>query len=133
MLNLRYDTIRFLLLLLFWLGKSAFAQQPFTHSKIIAQYDSSRNLAPREKIYVQLDKSVYAPQDTLWFKAYLIDAATNSYSKISGLIYFEMFDSNGTVIETICLPTTMGVTWGGIALKPDAYKTGNYTFRAYTN
>lgn len=133
MINLRSTPIPFFLLLFFCFRQIAFAQEPTSNAKIIAQYDSVRTVAPREKIYVHLDKAIFAPQDTLWFKAYLVDATTNVFSKVSGLIYFDMFDANGTLIETICVPTAMGVAWGGIALKPDAYKAGSYTFRAYTN
>ncbi|RYD80709.1 MAG: hypothetical protein EOP55_01390 [Sphingobacteriales bacterium] len=124
--------IRLLIIVLLFCNP-AFAQQTNPHSKTISKFDSIRNNFPREKLYVQIDKSLYAPQDTLWFKAYLVNASTLEASKISGLIYFEMFDQQGNNIQRICLPTAMGLTWGGFALKPDLYKTGTYTFRAYTN
>ncbi|MDN3585117.1 hypothetical protein QWY86_00445 [Pedobacter aquatilis] len=101
--------------------------------QISKRYDSLLKIAPREKIYVHLDRNTFVPQDTLWFKAYLINANTNGFSKISGLVYFEIIDANGTIVQTMSMPTAMGITWAGFALKPEIYKKGNYTFRAYTN
>lgn len=100
---------------------------------IIAKYDSVRNIAPREKIYVHFDKNTYLSQDTLWFKAYLVNATSLSYSQISGLIYTDIINANGEVVATLSLPTNMGLTWGAFALNQDQYPPGKYTFRAYTN
>ncbi|WP_316829996.1 hypothetical protein [Pedobacter aquatilis] len=133
MTDLRSNTIKLTLLLLL-ASSSLCAQENNTFSsKIIKQYDSIRTLSPREKVYVHVDRDLFAVQDTLWFKAYLVDAGINSFSKISGLIYFEMIDANGTVVQTMSMPTTMGITWGAFALKQEVYKKGDYTFRAYTN
>ncbi|MDN3585118.1 hypothetical protein QWY86_00450 [Pedobacter aquatilis] len=123
----------FVLLSILSFSKSLIAQQQAFSTKFIKDYDSASKVAPREKLYVQLDRTIYSPQDTLWFKAYLTDAKSHTSSKISGLIYFEMLDSKGNPMQTICLPTAMGITWGGFALKPELYKDSHYTFRAYTN
>jgi len=132
MLNYFSQILKGILFLLL-ISNHAFAQQNAADTKAIAKFDSVRNKFPREKLYIQLDKSVYAPQDTLWFKAYLVNASLLEASKVSGLIYFELFDSNGKNVQRICLPTAMGITWGGFALKQELYKAGTYTFRAYTN
>jgi len=114
--------------------QSSFSRAVTQHDKKIAnRYDSLLKIAPREKIYVHLDRTTFVPQDTLWFKAYLINANSNSFSKISGLVYFEIIDANGAIMQTMSMPTAMGLTWAGFALKPEIYKKGNYTFRAYTN
>lgn len=125
--------IRLLFLLPLTIWQTTFAQNSNAQSKIVSTYDSIRQHMPREKLYVHLDKSIYAPQDTIWFKSYLIDASSNQYSKLSGLVYFEIFNSNGEIVRSLALPTSMGIAWGGIDLKPDLYKAGTYTFRAYTN
>lgn len=113
--------------------QTSFSQNLKTNTKIANRFDSLLKVAPREKIYVHLDRTTFAPQDTLWFKAYLINANSNSFSQISGLVYFEIIDENGAIIQTMSMPTAMGLTWAGFALKPEIYKKGNYTFRAYTN
>lgn len=99
----------------------------------MAQYDSVLKAMPREKLYMQLDKSVYAMGDTIWFKGYLINASLLNHSLTSGLVYAEMINKNGDVVQTLSLPTQYGLTWGGFALDPNKYEAGSYTFRAYTN
>jgi hypothetical protein len=110
----------------------AFSQQQ-NQQQLISSYDTIRKIAPREKLYVHLDKSVYLSTDTIWFKAYLVNTTSNGYSPLSGLIYTELIDAKGTVIQTICLPTSLGLTWGAFALNEERYPPGKYTFRAYTN
>lgn len=102
-------------------------------AKIIEEYDRTRNIAPREKLYVHFDKALYLQQDTIWFKAYLVNATLLSYSKASGLIYTDIINAKGEVVETLSLPTNLGLAWGAFTLAKDKYPAGKYTFRAYTN
>ncbi|RZL28235.1 MAG: hypothetical protein EOO96_21135 [Pedobacter sp.] len=99
----------------------------------IKLYDSIRNNLPREKLYVHFDKSNYTATDTIWFKAYLVNGTLNTPSNTSGVIYTEIIDENNDVIQTVALPTISGLTWGAFALNERQFKTGTYTFRAYTN
>ncbi|MGF1924707.1 MAG: hypothetical protein ACQUHE_11055, partial [Bacteroidia bacterium] len=109
------------------------AQEKINKAKVIAHYDSISKIYPKEKIYLHVDKSVYAPSDTLWFKAYLIAPELNSYSKLSGLIYVDMVSANGSIVQSLSLPTQSGISWGSMVLNPKVYKQGTYTLRAYTN
>ncbi|RYG19405.1 MAG: hypothetical protein EOO07_06900 [Chitinophagaceae bacterium] len=107
--------------------------QDLKKAKLVTQYDSLQKAIPKEKLYLHLDKSVYAPLDTLWFKAYLINPALNSYSALSGLIYVDMLTPDGTVVQTLSLPTQLGISWGSLVLNPKIYKGGTYVLRGYTN
>jgi hypothetical protein len=124
--------LKFLLFLPLLFSKQAMGQRP-VYQKVIAAYDSTRVIAPREKLYVHFDKSIYAEQDTIWFKAYLVNATLNNHVTPSALIYAEMINFKGEVVYTLSLPTTLGLTWGAIALKEELYHPGKYTFRAHTN
>ncbi len=127
--NYRYPFPLLVLLLIF--TGSAIAQQP-SSKQLITRYDSLQNIAPKEKVYVHLDKNTYLAQDTIWFKAYLVDAVSNGYSQISELIYFDLIAEDGQVMQTLALPTALGFTWGSFAIKEEKYPAGTYTFRAYT-
>jgi hypothetical protein len=109
------------------------AQHVDPKQKIIAKYDSVLRNVPREKIYVHLDKTTYLPADTIWFKAYLTDASLNSPSTLSQLIYVDISDETGNIIERLSLPTALGLTWGSFAITDEKFKSGTYVFRAYTN
>ncbi|RZJ80543.1 MAG: hypothetical protein EOO47_07225 [Flavobacterium sp.] len=106
-----------------------FAQQ----KAIVKLYDSVRKQVPREKLYLHFDKNNYTNLDTIWFKAYLVDATLNTPSTKSGLIYTEIIDEDNDVIESLALPTVSGLSWGAFALDEKKFETGTYTFRAYTN
>lgn len=118
-------------IILFFIALTVQAQE--VKYKEMAQYDSLRKAVPREKIYMQLDKSVYAMGDTIWFKGYLINASLLNYSETSALIYVDVISKNGQVVQTVSLPTLYGLSWGGFALDPNKYEPGSYTIRAYTN
>ena len=34
---------------------------------------------PREKVYIHLNKTVFKPQDVLWFKAYIVEALQSGH------------------------------------------------------
>ncbi|MES2653564.1 MAG: carboxypeptidase-like regulatory domain-containing protein [Bacteroidota bacterium] len=125
--------MRYIFVLLFVYNFSASAQQIDPRQKTIALYDSILTTVPREKIYLHFDKSTYLSTDTIWFKAYLINASLNTPSTLSGLIYTELINEDGEVIQRLSLPTAFGLTWGSFAINPNNYKPGKYTFRAYTN
>lgn len=127
--NVHFQIILVFLLICCFSNVSA---QQTNAKQIIADYDSAINMAPREKLYVHFDKPVYAQQDTLWFKAYLVNATLNNLSSLSGIIYTDLINSNGDVVNTLALPTIFGLTWGGFALTENRFPPGVYTFRAYT-
>lgn len=128
--------MRFSVIALFFLtvfSFPSFAQQVDPRQKTIALFDSILTTVPREKVYVHLDKSTYLNTDTIWFKAYLINASVNNPSLISELLYTELINETGEVIKRLSLPTTYGLTWGSFAINAEKHTPGKYTFRAYTN
>jgi hypothetical protein len=133
MLKHRYLLLLFYLFLLTSLSEFSYAQTNDLNSKIINEYDKIREIAPREKLYIHFDKSIYLPVDTIWFKGYLVNTTLNNSSAISSLIYTELINSAGEVVQTLALPTILGLTWGAFPLKEETYPPGIYTFRAYTN
>ncbi|MVN21876.1 hypothetical protein [Mucilaginibacter arboris] len=100
---------------------------------IIAKIDSfGHNITP-EKLYVQLDKPYYSFGDTIWFKAYLLQAGALIPSAKSGIIYLELSNDSNRVIKRIKLPVISGISWGNLALDDKEIFAGSYTIRAYSN
>ncbi len=84
---------------------------------------------PQEKAYVQFDKKIYNPGETIWFKAYLFTGFDPSpYSKS---FYAEMFDASGALIErkTAPLSQSMAASFFEIPVK---FKGSRVHIRAYT-
>ncbi len=110
------------------------AQAPKTSArKIMAVVDSFNAHLPTEKLYLHFDKSYYAAGDTIWFKAYLFQGNTYSWSPLSGLLYVELINDSGRVVRRMSFPAEYGISWGQLALTPDEVNSGKYTLYAYTN
>jgi TonB-dependent SusC/RagA subfamily outer membrane receptor len=86
---------------------------------------------PIEKVHLHLDKPYYSVGDTIWVKAYVVDA-NNQFSAISNLLYVDLIDSKDAIKSSLTLPIIDGQGWTAIALSDTLFNTGNYFIRAYT-
>lgn len=100
---------------------------------IISTVNTSAEKLGIEKLYLQTDKPTYNAGDTLWFKAYLLDATTLNSSIKSGLLYVELASDSNRLVKRIMLPAYRGLTLGHIVLNADDMPQGGYTLKAYTN
>ncbi|MDO3642405.1 hypothetical protein [Mucilaginibacter sp. L3T2-6] len=101
--------------------------------KLTGAIDSFINKAAVEKLYIQFDRASYAIGDTIWFKAYLLNASGLAPSLKSGILYAELANDSNKVVQRIMLPVSHGLSWGDIAIDPKTFREGGYTLRAYTN
>ncbi|MDF9799474.1 hypothetical protein OKW21_004737 [Catalinimonas alkaloidigena] len=85
-----------------------------------------------EKIYVQLDKPQYVAGETVWFKAYLVDAATNEPVSQEEVVHINILDKQGEAVERIKLKSTDGKIAGSLSL-PSSLPGGEYQMVAYTD
>jgi TonB-dependent SusC/RagA subfamily outer membrane receptor len=98
-------------------------------SKLIA-YHANR---PQEKVFIHLDKPLYAAGEDLWFKSYLVDGTYHRLdSSISSVVYVELLNSDHAVIQRDILYSPGGVAFGDFHLD-EALPEGKYLIRAYTN
>jgi hypothetical protein len=100
---------------------------------ITAPLDSFNKRMPVEKVYLHTDKPYYNIGDTLWFKGYLIDKASHTPSKLSGLLYVELDNDTAQMVRRISIPVKDGLAWGQIPLTKAIFEEGSYNLRAYTN
>ncbi len=100
--------------------------------KLKTASDSINNNRAPEKMYMQFDKPYYSLGDTIWFKAYLLNAALTATDK-SGFMYIDIANDSNKVVNQYKLPVQFGLSWGNISLDEKEFKTGTYTLRAYTS
>lgn len=93
---------------------------------------SLTNKSLAEKIYLQLDNTLYQTGETVWFKAIVSKSFDNSLSDISGIIYVDLIDDKEEVLEKRILKLNEGIADGTFNLQ-ESYKTGKYVIRAYTH
>ena len=86
---------------------------------------------PQEKVYLHFDNTAYYLGESIWFKAYAVRADRNSLGSISKVLYVEMLNSEGYVLETKKLKLENGECHGDFKLSTTNYG-GFYEIRAYT-
>ena len=94
----------------------------------IIQYNKAY---PQEKVYLHMDNRSYFIGDTIWFKAYVMNATTLHPTQMSGVLYVELLNEMGVEVEHKKMRMENGMCHGNFILKED-YRTGYYEIRAYT-
>jgi hypothetical protein len=86
-----------------------------------------------EKVYLHTDRDVYAQGDTIWYKAYMVNAQTNTPIFSSGNLYAELVSKDSSsIVSREILHLTGGTGNAEFALS-DSIPAGKYLLRAYTN
>ena len=87
----------------------------------------------QEHIYIQTDKSCYVPGDTVWFRAHLMDAATNRPVIRSRFVYIELHDQQAdTLMRRMMIRSDEDGVFSNALLLPSEIRGGVYTLVAYT-
>lgn len=84
-----------------------------------------------EKVFVHTNKMTYWLDDTIWFKAYVV-SNENIPSRHTTLLYVNLLDSDGRLLESRNILINKGVGVGQFELKGDL-KSGTYFIQSYTN
>ena len=86
----------------------------------------------QEKVYVHLDNTSYRLGDNIWFAAYVHDTHDKMPSQRSGLLYVELLDPNGNLVERKNVELRNGRGFGNFVLDKQIAYAGFYELRAYT-
>ena len=84
-----------------------------------------------EKLWLHLDKPYYGAGDTIWFRAYLTDAATLRSDTLSNYIYVDLFDRKNKLISAKKIKRD-SIGFANNLYIPDTLSAGEYTLQAYT-
>jgi hypothetical protein len=87
---------------------------------------------PWEEIYIHSDRSEYIAGEDMWLKVYLFDRAKNRLSESNSIAYFELWNSDNSLIIKRKISLEKGLGPAHILL-PDTLSTGRYIIRTYTN
>lgn len=83
-----------------------------------------------ENIYLHTDKTLYLPGEILWFKPYVINAATRKPAYESAVIYVEMVGKEGNPVLQAKVENKPEAN--GSLYIPQGVQSGVYTLKAYT-
>lgn len=99
---------------------------------ISARIDLQRNEFPQEKIHVMTDHGNYLAGDTIWLRAWVVDAASHQPVDASQFIYVELVSPNDWVHERVKIhPDASGVFKGYLPIDINIPE-GRYQLTAYT-
>jgi len=88
--------------------------------------------ALQEKIFLHIDRSFYLIGETMWFKAYNLEGATNRFLDMSKVAYLEVLDKENNTIAQTKFSMLLGKGNGSLLI-PASISSGNYKVRCYTN
>ena len=107
----------------------------------IHQFNS---IYPQEKVYLQFDNTSYYPGETIWFKAFVVNASTLKRAP-SKVLYVDLISPEGVLLKQQKLMIVAGQADGMFTLEDEStqqarelrgvtrYSSGFYEVRAYTN
>jgi len=86
---------------------------------------------PQEKVFVQLDNTCYFLGDTIWYAAFTRRTDRNLPSNVSRILYVELLNQDGFLMERQLVEMRQGRGHGNFVLADTLY-AGYYELRAYT-
>ena len=107
---------------------------PFSQNELgdnILSFFSDIESRHEEKLWLHLDKPYYGAGDTIWFRAYLTDAATLRSDTLSNYIYVDLFDRKNKLISAKKIKRD-SIGFANNLYIPDTLSAGEYTLQAYT-
>ncbi|PZP41598.1 MAG: hypothetical protein DI598_18025, partial [Pseudopedobacter saltans] len=108
------------------LGAFSMGKAQMRIDSVLSIYNSNYQT---ERLYFQLDKPVYTPGDTIWFKGYVMSGITPT--NISKSLYVDFSDVNGKVMAHLVYPIVLG-GGGGFFAVPDSISGSAVHMRGYT-
>mgnify|MGYP004446186403 FL=1 len=88
---------------------------------------------PQEKVFVHMDNSAYFLGDTIFYKAYVTRSDRGTLSALSGVLYVELLNADGYLVERQIVQLEAGMGVGTFVLKKTPpYYSGYHELRAYT-
>jgi hypothetical protein len=116
-------------------GLSAFRPQPTDDGllpRIARQLTDYLQAARQEKAYLHLDRPVYGTGETIWFSAYVVDAAQHQLDSLSQVLHVDLLSPDKRVVARRTLRLKGGRSSGDLLIA-DTLAPGTYVLRAYTN
>ena len=104
----------------------------FGGSPLVERLAAFGKIIPQEKVYVHMDNTSYFQGDTIWFSAYTRQTNTERPSEVSGVLYVELLNNDGYLVERKLIEMKGGRGNGFFALNKQVQYSGFYELRAYT-
>jgi len=99
---------------------------------IIQKFEAYFKRLPQQKVYLHFDKFSYKVDETVWFKAYLVDAIDHTPDSSTNNLYVDLINPSGYIVQSKLIRMTNGFGNGDFSFQ-DTIPEGVYKIRAFTN
>lgn len=118
--------------LVLWTAVAAMAQTDVERlTAFVKNINTFNSYFPQEKVYVHFDNTAYFKGENIWYSAYVLRADNNRWTDLSRVLYVDLLDPSGEVVETSKVRIDSGQASGCLHTK-DILRAGFYEVRAYT-
>lgn len=100
------------------------------HAQDMDDWSTARKSLLFEKVYLHVDRELYAPGDPIWMKVYQVNGITHQLNTNFRNIYVQLLAEDGRLADELLLFSIDGQAQGMFNTKMLA--NGQYTIRAYT-
>jgi len=126
---------KFIFVIIVWIiSHLPIGATPMERNPFARLFDNARlysETSPGEKVFLHFDNTSYYQGDSIWIKAYVVNACNDSLSKISKPLYVELLDELGNVVDRRIVKLSDGEGLCCIPLN-NAFFTGYFEVRAFT-
>jgi hypothetical protein len=119
----------FLTLLLFS-GISSYGQ--ISTANLEQQIKTYFTSFPQEKVFLETDKELYKPGETIWFRSFVFDSNSQAAATNDNRIFIGLYDKTGSLVKKDMYRLSEGAAFGDVAI-PETLQTGTYFLVAYTS
>ena len=125
---------RFLLLVLFITQTALLSAQEIDMGteQLLDKMAEQLRVYPQEKIHLHVDRSIYTPGDTIWFKAYPVHATFHTPRYQSRYIYAELWNPQDSLLARVRIRVDSVGIYSGYLAVPDDVAEGRYGLRTYS-
>ncbi len=104
----------------------------FEYSPISKYLSGQQKSKGNDQVFVQIDRNIYKPGDTIYFEAYIRDQFTGIFDSRSVAMYALLFNENNIKIDSSRFKISYSTVSGWMAIPANA-DFGKYHFVAFTS
>ncbi|MDO9552279.1 TonB-dependent receptor plug domain-containing protein [Rhodonellum sp.] len=122
-------------ILTFFISSTAFNSRSDINeltNKIISLLGNYVDDVPEEKVFLHLDKPLYAAGEDVWFSVYLTAGSPDIPSPLSKVVYVDLLDNDGVLLQQKTIQMEAGHGFGDFKLD-NFTREGIYQIKAYTH
>jgi alpha-2-macroglobulin-like protein len=94
--------------------------------------NTNQNIPRNDQVFVQTDRNIYRPGDSIFFQAYIRDKNTGTFKSNSKALYVMIFNNQHEMVDSsrFCIDEFVAPGWMAI---PENAKPGKYRLVAFTS